>query len=104
MDCHRHEIAYLYIVVKLISQGSLKIKLDIPPLDILIKNIAAKFVPRLKESRKMGHEHVGHVSVLGAMIGSIMVQGTDYLLKILNFSKAFKTRNPSTEERRQIRF
>lgn len=34
-----------------------------PPLDILIKNIPAKSVLRLKESRELRHAHIEHDTV-----------------------------------------
>lgn len=44
--------------------------LDIPTLDIIIKNITAESILHLKESEELEHEYVVHNTVLRAMIGS----------------------------------
>lgn len=56
-------------VIKRSLQASLEIKLDIPPFDIFIKNIV-----RLKESKKVRHEHVGYGTLLRAVIDSNFVE------------------------------
>ena len=84
--------------IKSTPQASLETMLDILPLDIFIRNIAAKSVLRLKESGELRHDHIGHGAVLGELISSTLFQETDYLLPRLNFGRSFETRIPSREE------
>ena len=49
--------------IKSTTQANLELILDIPLIDIFIKNIAAKSVLRLKESGELKHVQVGHGTV-----------------------------------------
>ena len=79
--------------IKSTTQANLEVILDIPPLNIFIKNIA-KSIFKLKESGEFKHDQVGH----GTMIGSNLLHWTDYLLPKMNFGKTFKTGIKSREK------
>ena len=79
-------------------QASLEMMLDVPPLNIFIRNIAAKSVIRLKKSVELKHDHIGHGTVLRELNSLNLFQGTDYLLPRLNFGRTFETKISSRED------
>lgn len=72
--------------------------LDIPLIDIFIKSIATKSVVTLKVWGELKHNQVGHGNTLKAMTVSNLVQRTDYLLVMRDFSKTSKTKITSRED------
>lgn len=70
-------------------QAGLDIILDVSPLDIYIKIITANSPLRLKESEELMHDQDGHGTILRAIIGSNLIQSTEYLLPRMIISKTF---------------
>lgn len=78
-------------------QAALEVMLNLPPIDIYVRNRAARTALRLRETHALRQRSWGHSTILSAVGGTQIYQDTDYILPVTNFGRTFVVQIPSRE-------